>query len=94
MTRDEREGGSQAGVRIIIVIVAIIVTFIRAENTDKLTSYNTSSHPGHQSALISPDQYREQTLTLLPSNELTPSTEAAAQGIIGQIRLLIRGLKC
>ena len=90
MTHDEREGGSQAGVTIIIVIVAIIVTFIRAENTDKLHHILTS----RPSALISPDQYREQSLTLLPSNELTPSTEAAAQGIIGQIRLLIRGLKC
>ena len=90
MTRGEMEGGSQAGVTIIIVIVAIIVTFIRAENTDKLQHILTS----RPSALISPDQYREQSLTLLPSNELTPSTEAAAQGIIGQIRLLIRGLKC
>ena len=90
LTRDEREGGSRGGVRIIIVIVASIVTFIRAENTDKLQHILTS----RPSALISPHQYREQSLTLLPSNELTPSTEAAAQGIIGQIRLLIRGLKC
>ena len=85
---EEREDHGGAG--IIIVIVTIIVTFIRAENADKLQHIPT--HPGHQSSF--PHQYSREQATLLPSNELTPSTEATVQADYRPNQAPIQGLKC
>ena len=57
------------------MIVALIVTFISDDDTDKLQHILTS----RPSVLISPHLYRD-NITLLPSNELTPSTGATVQG--------------